>query len=48
MVGSMANESTGTGVAELDQALDGLYWGENVVSVPGWPAGRALRVGRVG
>ena len=31
MVGSMANESTGTGVAELDRALDGLYWGDNVV-----------------
>src|SRR5262249_31213998 len=30
---SMANESTGTGVAELDQALDGLYWGDNVVWV---------------
>jgi transcriptional regulator with XRE-family HTH domain len=29
----MANESTGTGVAELDQALDGLYWGDNVVWV---------------
>jgi len=33
MFGSMANESTGTGVAELDQALDGLYWGDNVVWV---------------
>src|SRR5262249_39592161 len=33
MLGSMANESTGTGVAELDQALDGLYWGGNVVWV---------------
>src|SRR5215467_498931 len=33
MVGSMANESTGTGVAELDRALDGLYWGDNVVWV---------------
>jgi transcriptional regulator with XRE-family HTH domain len=33
MLGSMANESTGTGVAELDQALDGLYWGDNVVWV---------------
>ena len=31
MLGSMANESTGTGIAELDQALDGLYWGDNVV-----------------
>ena len=29
----MANESTGTGLAELDQALDGLYWGDNVVWV---------------
>jgi transcriptional regulator with XRE-family HTH domain len=29
----MANESTGTGVAELDHALDGLYWGDNVVWV---------------
>jgi len=29
----MANESTGTGVAELDRALDGLYWGDNVVWV---------------
>src|SRR6202023_1521320 len=25
--------STGTGVAELDRALDGLYWGDNVVWV---------------
>jgi len=33
MLGSMANESTGTGVAELDRALDGLYWGDNVVWV---------------
>jgi len=29
----MANESTVTGVAELDRALDGLYWGDNVVWV---------------
>src|ERR1700745_1403675 len=29
----MANESAGTGVAELDLALDGLYWGDNVVWV---------------
>ena len=29
----MANESVGTGVAELDRALDGLYWGDNVVWV---------------
>jgi transcriptional regulator with XRE-family HTH domain len=33
MLISMANESTGTGVAELDRALDGLYWGDNVVWV---------------
>ena len=33
----MANESTGTGVAELDRALDGLYWGDNVVWV--WESG---------
>lgn len=33
MLGSMANESTGTGVVELDRALDGLYWGDNVVWV---------------
>src|SRR6516165_12392279 len=33
MLGSMANESTGTGVAELDRALDGLSWGDNVVWV---------------
>src|SRR5205809_748080 len=33
ILGSMANESTGTGVAELDRALDGLYWGDNVVWV---------------
>src|SRR5262249_30265487 len=31
-LGSMANESTGTGVAALDRALDGLYWGDNA----GW------------
>jgi len=29
----MANESASTGVAELDRALDGLYWGDNVVWV---------------
>jgi transcriptional regulator with XRE-family HTH domain len=29
----MANESAATGVAELDRALDGLYWGDNVVWV---------------
>jgi transcriptional regulator with XRE-family HTH domain len=33
MLISMANESTGTGLAELDRALDGLYWGDNVVWV---------------
>ena len=33
----MANESTGTGVVELDRALDGLYWGDNVVWV--WEGG---------
>ena len=33
----MANESPGTGVAELDRALDGLYWGDNVVWV--WEGG---------
>src|SRR5580704_19042478 len=32
-LGSVANESTGTGVVELDRALDGLYWGDNVVWV---------------
>jgi hypothetical protein len=25
----MANETAATGVAELDRALDGLYWGDN-------------------
>ena len=29
----MANETASTGVAELDRALDGLYWGDNVVWV---------------
>src|ERR1700716_635644 len=29
----MADESAGTGVAELDRALGGLYWGDNVVGV---------------
>jgi transcriptional regulator with XRE-family HTH domain len=29
----MAKESAATGVAELDRALDGLYWGDNVVWV---------------
>ena len=33
----MANESAGTGVAELDRALGGLYWGDNVVWV--WEGG---------
>jgi transcriptional regulator with XRE-family HTH domain len=32
----MANDSASTGVAELDRALDGLYWGDNVVWV--WEA----------
>jgi hypothetical protein len=31
----MANETAATGVAELDRALDGLYWGDNVQVVPG-------------
>jgi hypothetical protein len=29
----MADESAGTGLAELDRALGGLYWGDNVVWV---------------
>jgi transcriptional regulator with XRE-family HTH domain len=33
----MAYESAGTGVAELDRALGGLYWGDNVVWV--WEGG---------
>jgi transcriptional regulator with XRE-family HTH domain len=33
----MANETASTGVAELDRALDGLYWGDNVVWV--WESG---------
>jgi transcriptional regulator with XRE-family HTH domain len=33
----MADESAGTGVAELDRALGGLYWGDNVVWV--WEGG---------
>src|ERR1700730_17556729 len=33
----MANESAGTGIAELDRALGGLYWGDNVVWV--WEGG---------
>jgi hypothetical protein len=31
----MANETAATGVAELDRALGGLYWGDNVQVVPG-------------
>ena len=37
----MANETAATGVAELDRALGGLYWGDNVVWV--WEAGEAFR-----
>ena len=33
----MADDSAGTGVAELDRALGGLYWGDNVVWV--WEGG---------
>jgi hypothetical protein len=33
----MADESAGSGVAELDRALGGLYWGDNVVWV--WEGG---------
>ena len=33
----MANETAATGVAELDRALGGLYWGDNVVWV--WESG---------
>jgi transcriptional regulator with XRE-family HTH domain len=33
----MADETAGTGVAELDSALGGLYWGDNVVWV--WEGG---------
>jgi transcriptional regulator with XRE-family HTH domain len=33
----MADESAGTGLAELDRALGGLYWGDNVVWV--WEGG---------
>jgi transcriptional regulator with XRE-family HTH domain len=39
----MANESASTGVAELDRALDGLYWGDNVVWV--WEAGELASQG---
>jgi transcriptional regulator with XRE-family HTH domain len=40
----MANETASTGVAELDRALDGLYWGDNVVWVweGGEPSSQAL------
>src|SRR5262249_36410325 len=31
------NDTAGTGIAELDKALDGLYWGDNVVWV--WEGG---------
>jgi transcriptional regulator with XRE-family HTH domain len=41
----MANESASTGIAELDRALDGLYWGDNVVWV--WEAGEAASQGLV-
>jgi transcriptional regulator with XRE-family HTH domain len=44
-VGSIANESVGTGVAELDAALDGLYWGDNVVWV--WEGGGELSSQRI-
>jgi transcriptional regulator with XRE-family HTH domain len=33
----MADETAGTGVAELDRALGGLYWGDNVVWI--WEGG---------
>jgi transcriptional regulator with XRE-family HTH domain len=39
----MANESAATGVAELDRALDGLYWGDNVVWV--WEGSEASSQG---
>src|SRR5579859_1063980 len=39
MANDMAEDSASTGVAELDRALDGLYWGDNVVWV--WEAGEA-------
>ena len=44
-LGSIANESAGTGVAELDDALDGLYWGDNVVWV--WEGGGELSSQRI-
>lgn len=34
----MADESAGSGVAELDRALGGLYWGDNIVWV--WESGQ--------
>ena len=39
----MANETAGTGIAELDKALDGLYWGDNVVWV--WEGGETSSQG---
>jgi transcriptional regulator with XRE-family HTH domain len=39
----MANESAATGVAELDRALGGLYWGDNVVWV--WEDGELASQG---
>ena len=39
----MANETASTGVAELDRALDGLYWGDNVVWV--WEVGELASQG---
>ena len=39
----MANEAAATGVAELDRALDGLYWGDNVVWV--WEGSEASSQG---
>jgi transcriptional regulator with XRE-family HTH domain len=41
----VANDTASTGIAELDRALDGLYWGDNVVWV--WEAGEALSQGLV-
>ena len=41
----MANDSASTGIAELDRALDGLYWGDNVVWV--WEASEAASQGLV-
>ena len=40
----MADDSAGTGLAELDRALGGLYWGDNVVWVweGGQPSAQAL------